>query len=118
MLSTRLAWASAILAPRVLCPPWGLPALTAPDEPPIFSRSRRDNLESSWAGLAGGGPSFSHSWIAAGREVARNSDTLPPICLNPNKYPGPTARQQERALEEAEGTHTCSVQSGGVGNGD
>lgn len=66
-------------------------------------------MESSWAGLAGGGPSFSHSWIAAGREVARNSETLPPICLNPNKYPGPTARQQERALEEAEGTHTKRV---------
>lgn len=42
-----------------LCPR-GLPALTAPDEPPIFSSSRRANLESSWAGLAGGGPSFSH----------------------------------------------------------
>ena len=39
---------------------WGLLALTAPEEPPIFSSSRKDNLESSWAGLAGGGPSFSH----------------------------------------------------------
>ena len=35
--------------------PWGLLALTAPEEPPIFSSSRKDNLESSWAGLAGGG---------------------------------------------------------------
>lgn len=58
--------------------PWELPALTAPDEPPIFSRSRKDNLERSWAGLAGGGPSFSHSWIAAGRKMVRNSETPPP----------------------------------------
>ena len=81
--------------------PWELPALTAPDEPPIFSSSRMDNLERSWAGLAGGGPSFSHSWIAAGREMGRNSETHPP-----NKYPGSTARQQESALHsgEAEGT--------------
>lgn len=70
MLSTwDPARASANLGPlHVSHPPLGVPALTAPDEPPIFSRSRRDSLESNWAGLAGGGPSFSHSWIAAGRE--------------------------------------------------
>lgn len=70
MLSTR-GWR----APQPIWGPsgsvvWsqGLLALTAPDEPPIFSRSRRDNLESSWVGLAGGGPSFSHPWMAAERE--------------------------------------------------
>lgn len=54
----------------------GTAALTAPDEPPIFSSSRRDSWESSLAGLAGGGPSLSHSWIAAGGE-GRRSEPLP-----------------------------------------
>lgn len=62
MLSTQV-WPEALANPGPLCVrphPRGLLALTAPEEPPIFSSSRKDNLESSWAGLAGGGPSFSH----------------------------------------------------------
>lgn len=61
MLSTVLAWRLGQHRTPLCQPsPWGLLALTAPEEPPIFSSSRKDNLESSWAGLAGGGPSFSH----------------------------------------------------------
>lgn len=88
--------------------PRGLPALTAPDEPPIFSSSSIDSLESSWAGRAGGGPSFSHPWIAASKGVVRNIESLSPICLDPKTYPGPAARQQERVLEQAEGAHVRS----------
>lgn len=80
------------------------PALTTPEEPPIFSSSRSASAERSWAGAAGGGRARTHSWMAAGQRGKKGGCGDPAARGDPVPQWGPYFKAWGSSLP-AEGHH-------------